>query len=77
MRRIMQDGCGSLWVCVLLPLLCLLAATSATPLDDYVNMPDPTYEYRDLGDPWRGDGYTSYFINLTSQMWLSRECVES
>jgi PhoPQ-activated pathogenicity-related protein len=53
-------------------LLGLLAASSATPLDDYVNTPDPTYEYRDLGDPWKGDGYTSYFINLTSQMWLSR-----
>ena len=45
-------------------LLGLYAACSATPLDDYVNAPDPTYEYRDLGDPWRGDDYTT---------WLSRE----
>ena len=43
----------------------------STPLDDYVNKPDPTYKYEDLGNPWRGDGYTSYFINLTSQTWLS------
>ena len=58
---------------VLLLLSLLVAACAATPLDDYVNAPDPTYEYRDLGDPWDGDGYTSYFINLTSQLWLSRE----
>ena len=56
-------------------MLGLLAACSATPLDDYVNAPDPTYEFRDLGDPWDGDGYTSYFINLTSQLWLSREAL--
>ena len=60
---------SSLALCVVL----VLAAASATPLDDYVNAPDPTYEYRDLGNPWKGDSYTSYFINLTSQMWLSRE----
>ena len=42
----------SLSSCSLL-LLSLYAACSATPLDDYVNAPDPTYEYRDLGDPWR------------------------
>ena len=59
----------------LLLVLGLLAACSATPLDDYVNAPDPSYEYRDLGDPWDGDGYTSYFINLTSQLWLSREAL--
>ena len=58
---------------VLLCVAAVLASSSATPLDDYVNMPDPTYEFRYLGTPWKGDGYTSYFINLTSQMWLSRE----
>ena len=47
------------------------ARVASTPLDDYVNKPDPTYRYEDLGNPWKGDGYTSYFINLTSQTWLS------
>ena len=64
-------------VSLMLRLLALLAASCATPLDDYVNAPDPTYEYRDLGDPWKGGDYTSYFINLTSQMWLSREWFSS
>ena len=50
-----------------------LAAATATPLDDYVNKPDATYEYRDLGNPYRGDGFTSYFVNMTSQTWLSGE----
>ena len=59
-------------------LIVFLAAVSlvpaaATPLDDYVNRPDATYEYRDLGNPYKGDGFTSYFINMTSQTWLSRE----
>ena len=58
---------------LLLILSFVASLVSATPLDDYVNQPDPTFEYRDLGNPWKGDGYTSYFINLTSQLWLSRE----
>ena len=62
--------------CSFLPtaaLLVLLRLVSATPLDDYVNKPDPTYTYKDLGHSFRGDGYTSYFINMTSQTWLSRK----
>ena len=62
---------------IFLVLSLLVTVCAATPLDDYVNAPDPTYEYRDLGDPWDGDGYTSYFINLTSQLWLSRESLSS
>ena len=46
-------------------------SVESTPLDDYVNKPDPTYKYEDLGNPYKGEGYTSYFINLTSQTWLS------
>ena len=60
-----------------LALLALqLSCSSGTPLDDYVNKPDDTYTYEDLGDPYRGDGFTSYYINLTSQRWLTRECFD-
>lgn len=45
----------------------------STPLDDYVNKPDTTYKYHDLGNSFKGEGYTSYFINMTSQTWLSRK----
>ena len=43
----------------------------ATPLDDYVNKYDPTYRYEDTGITVKGDGFTSYYINMTSQTWLS------
>ena len=51
-------------------------SVEGTPLDDYVNKPDPTYNYEDLGNPFKGEGYTSYFINLTSQTWLSGELLK-
>lgn len=49
----------------------LLAFAAGTPLDDYVNAPDPYYEYRDMGQPFRGADYTTYFLNMTSQKWLN------
>ena len=52
-------------------LAVLVALTTTTPLDDYVKLPDASYHYSDLGNPFKGDGYTSYFINMTSQTWLS------
>ena len=58
-------------VAAMVTLLALLGTAASTPLDDYVNKEDPTYEYRDLGNPFKGEGYTSYFINMTSQTWLS------
>ena len=42
-----------------------------TALDDYVNKYDPTYTYKEIGTPFKGDGFTSYFINMTSQTWLT------
>ncbi len=58
-------------LCLLISVAVLITAVRSTPLDDYVNKPDPTYEYRDLGNAFKGDGFTSYFINMTSQTWLS------
>ncbi len=48
---------------------CIAALSSATPLDDYVNMPDPTYKY-ELLQTQKLTGYTLYTINMTSQKWL-------
>lgn len=57
----------------LLLALTLLWVSSCygTPLDDYVNKPDPTYEFRDLGEEVEMEGYTVFYINMTSQTWLS------
>ncbi len=45
----------------------------ATPLDDYVNTPDPNYAWTDTGIVLDGpDGaYKGYVLNMTSQRWLT------
>ena len=53
-------------------LLCATAAV-ATPLDDYVNMPDPNFNYVDTGLRRGGNGWTGYVYNMTSQAWLTPE----
>ena len=67
-----SGACGIMSYWSLLVTAAVVGLTTATPLDDYVNKPDATYQYKDLGNPFKGDGYTSYFINMTSQTWLSR-----
>ncbi len=54
-------------------LLWIAAPGGCTPLDDYVNRPDSSYEFREMGYEVRMDGYTVYYINMTSQTWLSSE----
>jgi hypothetical protein len=39
-----------------------------TPLDDYVNTPDPHYNYS-LVHVYELTGYKLYIINMTSQKW--------
>jgi hypothetical protein len=58
------------WLLSLLLLGLAAQLAASTPLDDYVNRPDPTYSYR-LINEYRGPGYTLYNINMTSQTWKS------
>lgn len=51
-------------------LISVISLACATPLDDYVNRPDPTYAWNVAGS-FTGVGYTAYSINLTSQTWLT------
>ena len=60
---------GCLWLSVV--FACGFSTVHSTALDDYVNKYDPTYTYKEIGTPFKGDGFTSYFINMTSQTWLS------
>src|SRR3954470_13176987 len=46
----------------------LWASAADTALDRYVKAPDPTYAYR-IVNTVRGEGYTSYVVDLTSQTW--------
>ena len=41
---------------------------AATPLDDYVAAPDPSYEYALLGTI-PGLGFTAYVLDMKSQQW--------
>ena len=42
-----------------------------TPLDAYIAKPDSTYKYEDTGYKVELESYTAYFINMTSQTWLT------
>ena len=52
-------------------VICFLfvSLTNGTPLDDYVNTPDPHYKY-ELLKSQKLTGYTLHIINMTSQKWL-------
>jgi PhoPQ-activated pathogenicity-related protein len=43
---------------------------STTPLQAYVEAPDPSYSY-DLIGQLSGDGFDAYFLNMNSQSWRS------
>jgi len=49
-------------------LLVFQAFAADTALDRYVKKPDATYRYQ-LVSKTRGEGYTTYVIDLTSQTW--------
>jgi PhoPQ-activated pathogenicity-related protein len=50
-------------------LIIAACPVSSTPLDDYVNAPDPNYGY-ELIKTYEMTGYTLYILNFTSQKWL-------
>lgn len=47
-----------------------------TALDDYVNAPDPNYNFSLAAPPVPGDGYTLYLLYMSSQQWRSEEEVD-
>lgn len=47
----------------------LISQNDATPLDDYVNTPDPHYAWSVIKTYEQPD-YTLYILNFTSQKWL-------
>jgi hypothetical protein len=46
-----------------------------TPLDDYVNKPDPAFTWK-LIRTYPSPTYTVYVLNMTSQQWLDGIIVE-
>ena len=55
----------------LLFVLFFCALCGCTPLDDYVDKPDSTYKYQELDTVIEEDGFTIYYLNMTSQKWLT------
>jgi len=46
----------------------LAAASKETALDRYVHAPDPSFKF-ELVNTLKGEGYTAYVLDLTSQTW--------
>jgi PhoPQ-activated pathogenicity-related protein len=51
------------------------APGNRTALDEYVAKPDPAYKF-ELVSTIPGNGYTSYVIDMTSQIWLTEKEVD-
>eukprot|EP01116_Phalansterium_solitarium_P018307 TRINITY_DN4813_c0_g1_i1.p1 TRINITY_DN4813_c0_g1~~TRINITY_DN4813_c0_g1_i1.p1 ORF type:complete len:334 (+),score=96.50 TRINITY_DN4813_c0_g1_i1:25-1002(+) len=51
--------------------LILVCGVQGTPLDDYVNAPDPTFKWELISSYRSVLGYTAHFVNVTSQTWLT------
>ena len=49
-------------------LVAFFKSSFETPLDDYVNTPDPHYKYDHI-HTYELTGYKLYILNMTSQKW--------
>ena len=56
---------------VVVAAFCSVSAVFCTPLDDYVHLPDSHYEYNEAWQPYVDDRMTIYYLNMTSQKWLT------
>lgn len=56
---------------LLVVLALVVAVCVSTPLDDYVNKPDPNYKWSDTGITYKAAGCTFHVLNMTSQAWLT------
>jgi hypothetical protein len=51
-------------------IVCFVHVIYGTPLDDYVNKPDPAFSWK-LLQTYPSPTYTVYVLNMTSQQWLN------
>lgn len=69
-RRCTTILLSTLLVLVSLPALAQSTGLELTALDRYVNAPDPNYRYEVIATA-KGDGYTTFIVDMTSQQWLT------
>lgn len=55
-------------------ILVFAAMIASTPLDDYVNAPDPHFKY-ELIKTYDLTGFKLYILNMTSQKWQDESVV--
>jgi len=48
----------------------IISINNGTPLDDYVNQPDPVFSWK-LIETRPSSTYTLYILNMTSQQWFN------
>lgn len=58
----------NLGLVICIGVICSFGLVNSTPLDDYVNLPDPTYGYQ-LIKTYKLDNSRLFILNLTSQKW--------
>ena len=51
-------------------LILLIKNNHSTPLDDFVNQPDPAYDWN-LLQTYPSPAYTVYILNMTSQTYFN------
>ena len=56
------------WLVFVLPAPGAEPAVQKTALDDYIAKPDPTYSWK-VVKKVRGEGYTTFIVDLKSQSW--------
>lgn len=54
---------------LLVMMISMIERSDATPLDDYVNKPDPIFSWK-LIRTYPSSTYTVYVLNMTSQTWF-------
>ena len=66
-HRSARWGHAALLLCI---ALCMGAGEERTALDEYIAAPDPNYAFK-LVNAIKGDGQTTYVLEMTSQAWLT------
>lgn len=59
----------SMWLLSAIAVILNINLNYATPLDDYVNTPDPIFSWK-LLQTYTYPTYSMFVLNMTSQQWL-------
>ncbi len=75
MFRLPSSWCRLLVLMACVSFLGAAPGEEETALDRYIAQPDDSYQYK-LVNTLRGDGFTTYVLDMTSQTWLTTDEVD-